>query len=99
MHEECGVFGIWSPVKDSAISQKIYLGLYALQHRGQESAGIAVSDSNRIVLHKGVGLVGEVFKQSDFEKLSKQENALTKMILGKALTEEEENLIKGLFGE
>ena len=36
---------------------------------------------------------------SDFEKLSKQENALTKMILGKALTEEEENLIKGLFGE
>ena len=42
MHEECGVFGIWSPEK-RAVSREVYLGLYALQHRGQESCGIAVS--------------------------------------------------------
>ena len=42
MHEECGVFGIWSPVK-RAVPRDVYLGLYALQHRGQESCGIAVS--------------------------------------------------------
>ena len=42
MHEECGVFGIWSPFRKN-VAQDIYLGLYALQHRGQESCGIAVS--------------------------------------------------------
>ena len=42
MKEECGVFGIWSPEKKT-VAEEVYLGLYALQHRGQESCGIAVS--------------------------------------------------------
>ena len=69
MHEECGVFGIWSPVKDSAISQKIYLGLYALQHRGQESCGIAVSCDGVFHHQKGDGLAGEVFDRRRLEHL------------------------------
>ena len=67
MHEECGVFGIWSPVKDGAIAQKVYLGLYALQHRGQESCGIAVSRDGVFRHRRGDGLVGEVF---DRERLN-----------------------------
>ena len=57
-HEACGVFGIYAPA-DVRIT---YYGLYALQHRGQESAGIAVSDGNRIICRKGMGLVGEVHR-------------------------------------
>ncbi len=58
-HEFCGVFGIFG---DSEATEKTYLGLYALQHRGQESAGIAASDGKRISLHRGMGLVWSVFK-------------------------------------
>lgn len=54
----CGVFGIFG---DNRAAEKTYLGLYALQHRGQESAGIAASDGKRISLHKGMGLVWSVF--------------------------------------
>lgn len=57
--EECGVFGIYSP--DGEVARETYFGLYALQHRGQESAGIAVSDGKEIKLHKDMGLVSEVF--------------------------------------
>ena len=57
--EECGVFGIYAP--DQEVARLTYYGLYALQHRGQESAGIAVSDGRNIALHKGMGLVSEVF--------------------------------------
>ncbi|MGC9323363.1 MAG: amidophosphoribosyltransferase [Desulfomonilia bacterium] len=57
-HEECGVFGIWN---HSRAAEQIYLGLYALQHRGQESSGIASSDGCDIHLHKGLGLVWSVF--------------------------------------
>ncbi|MDR1322732.1 MAG: amidophosphoribosyltransferase [Gracilibacteraceae bacterium] len=57
--EECGVFGIYAPEQDTA--RLTYFGLYALQHRGQESAGIAVSDGRRINVHKAMGLVAEVF--------------------------------------
>lgn len=64
LHEECGVFGVWSPEKIQA-SQWIYYGLTALQHRGQESAGIVVGDTKspigNICVHKGMGLVSEVF--------------------------------------
>jgi len=56
--EECGVFGIWG-AKDAP--EAAYLGLYALQHRGQESAGIVASDGRTIGGHKGMGLVTEVF--------------------------------------
>lgn len=64
--EECGVFGVYSKeVQD--VSSITYYGLYALQHRGQESAGIAVLKDNRIECHKDMGLVSDVF---DEEKLS-----------------------------
>ena len=72
LHEECGVFGIWSSDAVRA-SQLIYYGLIALQHRGQESAGIVVCDSKgpigNIASHKGMGLVSEVFPPEQLERL------------------------------
>ncbi|MDP4125974.1 MAG: amidophosphoribosyltransferase [Bacillota bacterium] len=65
--EECGVFGIYAP--DQEVARLTYYGLYALQHRGQESAGIAVSNGHSIALHKGMGLVSEVFSNQDVESL------------------------------
>ncbi len=56
--EKCGLFGIWGP-KESA--QIVYQGLFAQQHRGQESAGIVVSDGERLEGHMGMGLVSQVF--------------------------------------
>ncbi|MDR2522803.1 MAG: amidophosphoribosyltransferase [Synergistaceae bacterium] len=58
--EECGVFGVWS--ESRPVVDVCYLGLFALQHRGQESAGIAVSDGMHIDLEKGMGLMTEAFK-------------------------------------
>jgi amidophosphoribosyltransferase len=55
------VFGVWAPNED--VAKLAYYGLYALQHRGQESAGIAVSDGSRIVVHKEMGLVAQVFDE------------------------------------
>ncbi len=60
--DECGVFGVWSPGED--VAKLAYFGLYALQHRGQESAGIAVSDGTRIVVYKDMGLVAQVFDET-----------------------------------
>ena len=57
--DACGVFGVWSPGED--VAKLAYFGLHALQHRGQESAGIAVSDGRRIVVHKEMGLVAQGF--------------------------------------
>lgn len=72
LHEECGVFGIWSQENINA-AQFIYYGLTALQHRGQESAGIVVCDScgpiGNICSHKGMGLVSEVFREDILSKL------------------------------
>jgi len=62
MHEECGVFGVFMADKFFEAAEAVYYGLYALQHRGQESAGIAVSDGKKIKYHKNMGLVSEVFK-------------------------------------
>jgi amidophosphoribosyltransferase len=59
--DACGVFGVWAPSED--VAKLAYYGLYALQHRGQESAGIAVSDGSRIVVHKEMGLVAQVFDE------------------------------------
>lgn len=72
LHDECGVCGIWRPDYlecDSTASSMTYFGLVSLQHRGQESAGIAASDGTTIRLKKEMGLVGDIFKQSDFENL------------------------------
>ena len=68
MREECGIFGIYDREnKNLNVAQLSYLSLYALQHRGQESAGIAVSDGKNILIYKDLGLVSEVF---DEEKLN-----------------------------
>ena len=65
-HDECGVIGIYGAANSARLA---YFGLAALQHRGQESAGIAVSDGNKINLRKNLGLVSEVFDSSHFENL------------------------------
>jgi amidophosphoribosyltransferase len=65
--DACGVFGVWVPPSEAQraeVSKLTYFGLYALQHRGQESAGIAVSDGARIVVFKDMGLVAQVFDES-----------------------------------
>jgi amidophosphoribosyltransferase len=59
--DACGVFGVWAPGEE--VAKLAYFGLYALQHRGQESAGIAVSDGARIVVYKDMGLVAQVFDE------------------------------------
>ena len=60
LHEECGVYGVYSPAPCQA-AQTAYYGLYALQHRGQESCGIVVCNDGLFYSHKDLGLVGEVF--------------------------------------
>ena len=60
LHEECGVFGVFSPRKTD-VASLAYYGLYALQHRGQESCGIVVNDDGLFTSHKDLGLVGDVF--------------------------------------
>jgi amidophosphoribosyltransferase len=55
----CGVFGIYAPNRD--VARLAYFGLYALQHRGQESAGIAVSEAGRLTALRDLGLVAQVF--------------------------------------
>ena len=66
LHEECGVIGIYNEPGINA-AESIYYGLYALQHRGQESAGIAVNDHRKIQFHKGMGLVSDVFRDPNME--------------------------------
>jgi amidophosphoribosyltransferase len=66
--EECGVIGIWAP--GAPVATLAYVGLHALQHRGQESAGIAVSDGTRLDLHKRLGLVSSVFDEETLERLA-----------------------------
>lgn len=69
LHEECGIFGIYDAGDIEDIISDTYYGLYALQHRGQESCGIAVNDDGVIQLHKDVGLVSEVFSREVLERL------------------------------
>ena len=66
--DECGVFGVYVN-KPVDVASMTYYGLYALQHRGQESAGIAVADGEKIEMHKGLGLIREAFNQEDVSKL------------------------------
>ncbi|HEY9204949.1 MAG TPA: amidophosphoribosyltransferase [Candidatus Methanoperedens sp.] len=68
MHEECGVVGV-SFKDESPAALSIYYALYALQHRGQESAGITVHDGTQVRTLKGMGLVPDVFNRSDIQKL------------------------------
>jgi amidophosphoribosyltransferase len=66
--EECGVIGIFAPNED--VARMTFFGLFALQHRGQEAAGIAVADGRAMSIHKGIGLVSHVFTQPVMEKLN-----------------------------
>ena len=68
LKEECGVFGVYSDSKID-VARYTYYGLYALQHRGQESAGIAVSDGDKINLIKDLGLVTDVFNKEKLNML------------------------------
>ena len=65
--EECGIFGVYHHEEAAKLT---YFGLYALQHRGQESAGIVVSDGNRVTAHKDMGLVPDIFDERILEQLS-----------------------------
>ena len=65
--EECGVFGIFGHTEAANLT---YLGLYALQHRGQESVGIATSDGERLRMHKAMGYVADNFSEDTFAMLS-----------------------------
>lgn len=65
--DACGVFGVWAPGDE--VAKLTYFGLYALQHRGQESAGIAVSDGTHIVVYKDMGLVSQVFTEASLDSL------------------------------
>ena len=72
LHEECGVFGMYD-FDGGDVASSIYYGLFALQHRGQESCGIAVSETSgpkgKVTSYKGMGLVNEVFDGETLEKM------------------------------
>ncbi|HZD00270.1 MAG TPA: amidophosphoribosyltransferase [Actinomycetes bacterium] len=65
--EACGVFGVWAP--GERVANLVYYGLYALQHRGQESAGMAVADGRSLLVYKDMGLVSQVFDETTLETL------------------------------
>lgn len=75
VHEECGVFGVYSPDRENAAATAYY-GLYALQHRGQESCGIVVNDDGLFNSYKDVGLVNDVFTPAVLESLGKGKMAV-----------------------
>lgn len=70
LNEECGIFGVWAPDRD--VARLTYFGLRALQHRGQESAGIASGDGGTVMVRKDLGLVSHVFSNADIDALSGQ---------------------------
>jgi amidophosphoribosyltransferase len=65
--EACGLFGVWAPGED--VARLTFFGLFALQHRGQESAGMAVSDGHRILVYRELGLVSQVFDEGTLSTL------------------------------
>ena len=75
IHEECGVYGVYS-TKTEDVASLVYYGLYALQHRGQESCGIVVNDDGVFTSHKGLGLVSEVFSHEEMKKFPRGEIAV-----------------------
>lgn len=75
LHEECGVFGIWMP-ETADVASSAYYSLYALQHRGQESCGIAVNDEGVITSHKDIGLVPDVFNRETLDRLGQGQMAV-----------------------
>lgn len=76
IHEECGIFGIYDPSGTNDVAASTYYGLFSLQHRGQESCGIAVNDRGVITYHKDVGLVRDVFSKEQLDALGKGQIAI-----------------------
>ena len=76
IHEECGVFGIYDRTAKEDVASCTYYALNALQHRGQESCGIAVNDRGVISVHKDVGLVRDVFDRRQLKKLGQGQIAI-----------------------
>ena len=68
LSEKCGVFGVYAPGED--VARLTFFGLHALQHRGQESAGIATTDGDAIHIHAEMGLVTQIFDETKLEDLS-----------------------------
>ena len=68
MHEACGVFGVYAPGED--VARFTFFALFALQHRGQESAGIAATDGKKLQVHARMGLVSQVFNEDSLSQLS-----------------------------
>ena len=66
--DACGVFGVWAPGEE--VAKLTYFGLYALQHRGQESAGIATSNGDQLLVYKDMGLVSQVFDETALNALT-----------------------------
>ncbi|MBP0990735.1 MAG: amidophosphoribosyltransferase [Oscillospiraceae bacterium] len=81
IHEECGVFGVMAP-EICDVASISYYGLYALQHRGQESCGIVVNDDGVFVSHKDMGLVSEVFNSDILSRLPKSNMAVAHVRYG-----------------
>lgn len=75
IHEECGVFGVYGQ-RPEDVAGLVYYGLFALQHRGQESCGIVVNDDGMFTAHKGIGLVNEVFSREEMAKFPQGEIAV-----------------------
>ena len=90
IHEECGVFGVMSTQKEN-VAGIVYYGLYALQHRGQESCGIVVNDDGLFRIHKDSGLVNDVFSSERLAKLGEGTMALGQVRYGTLKTKERVN--------
>ncbi|SUK83621.1 amidophosphoribosyltransferase [Staphylococcus aureus] len=73
LNEECGVFGIWNHPE---AAQLTYMGLHSLQHRGQEGAGIVVSNQNELKGERGLGLLTEAIKDDQMERLKGYQHAI-----------------------
>lgn len=90
LHEECGVFGVYSPREDD-VAMKTYYGIFALQHRGQESCGIAVNNDGVITGHKDVGIVNDVFDTDAIAKLGRGHIAVGHVRYGTKITATQAN--------
>ena len=89
--DSCGVFGIYSTTKRD-LASVLYYGLYALQHRGQEAAGMAIADNDRIKYYKNIGLVGEVFA-NNLDSLPEGDVALGHVLYDSRVKKGENNVV------
>ena len=90
IHEECGIFGVYSS-KNYEIASDVYYGLFALQHRGQESCGIVVNDDGLFNFYKDIGLVNDVFNQDILTKLGEGSIAIGHVRYGTTGSTDREN--------